>query len=152
MASAPPLHPGSTLAWRWLLAGAALGPTAVVVLACATLAATTPFHDPDDGANLAGVRGFFLSPFVAAGTSGYLATRHCRRRPVLNGLLAAFVSSLAAGSVVAVPVALDAPEYRSETLAATLVVSLVHTAVGLAGVGLATKRRRRQERSRATAG
>lgn len=62
------------------------GIVATYALAYAALLVTAPFHNPDDGANLAAVWGFLLGPPLAGLGVGLLARRRGLGRDAAVGL------------------------------------------------------------------
>jgi hypothetical protein len=92
----------------WALGSVLVGVASVVIVGLGALALTTPFHNPDDGANFAAIWGVFLGPPLAAVGVGVLA----RRRGLGGGAIGLGVLALVAGLVaprLLVAVAVEIP-------------------------------------------
>lgn len=94
-------------------------------LAILAVVATTPVHDADDGANMAGVWGYLIGPVVAAAIVGFAASRWAVRRARLIGYAAAFIAAASSAVPSLASSARDYPEYAVGSVATELVVSLI---------------------------
>lgn len=80
----------------WALGAVLVGVASVVIVGLGALVITTPFHNPDDGANFAAIWGVFLGPPLAGIGVGLLARRRGLRGSAIGLGVLALVSGLVA--------------------------------------------------------
>lgn len=146
----PPLAElGAWVNTRVLLRTGILSIVLVVVLAAVAVLASVPFHDPDDGANMAAVWGFLVGPLAASWVGSYWAVWRSERRPILNGFIAsggAFAAGLLPVQLVIVIATRSAPATSSMLIGAVF-TALMGAPLGLPGIAAGLWRRRHTDQA-----